>query len=82
MLYHLFTAFRYTLTTVLFILIGVPVTILFSVVGGILCTLSLFFDLNNTFLTNVLGKLGEFQNSYFLHRNIKSVMDKMNSGQG
>jgi len=42
----------------------------------------LFFDLNNTFLTNVLGRLGEFQNSYFLHRNIKSVMDKMNSGQG
>ena len=82
MLYHLFTVFRYTLTTVLFILIGVPVAILFSVVGGTLCTLCLFFDLNNTFLTNMLGRLGEFQNSYFLHRNIKSVMDKMNSGQG
>ena len=82
MLYHLFSAIRYLITTVLFILIGVPVTILFSLVGGVLCTFSLFFDLNNTFLTNVLGKLTEFQNSYFLHKSIRSVMKKMNSGQG
>ena len=79
MRYHLFTAIRYLITTVLFILIGVPVTILFSLVGGVLCTASLFVDLNNTFLNNVLGKLTEFQNSYFLHKSIKSVSDKMNS---
>lgn len=79
MLYHLFTAIRYLITTVLFISLGVPVSILFSLVGGVLCTFSLFFDLNNTFLTNVLGRLTEFQNSYFLHKSIKSVSDKMNS---
>ena len=79
MLYHLFTAIRYLITTVLFILLGVPVSILFSLVGGILCTFSLFFDLNNTFLTNTLGKLTEMQNAYFLHKSIKSVSDKMKS---
>ena len=79
MRYHLFTAIRYLITTVLFILIGVPVTILFSLVGGVLCTASLFVDLNNTFLNNTLGKLTEMQNAYFLHKSIKSVSDKMNS---
>lgn len=79
MRYHLFTAFKYIFTTVLFILLGVPVTILFSVVGGVLCTASLFVDLNNTFLNNVLGKLTEFQNAYFLQKTLRSVSDKMNS---
>lgn len=79
MRYHLFTVYKYIFTTVLFVLLGVPVTILFSVVGGIMCAFSLFFDLNNTFLHNVLGKLSEFQDGYFLHKKIKSVSDKMNS---
>lgn len=79
MRYHLFTVFKYIFTTVLFILLGVPVTILFSIVGGVLCTASLFVDLNNTFLNNTLGKLTEMQNAYFLHKSIKSVSDKMNS---
>jgi len=79
MRYHLFTVFKYIFTTVLFIFLGVPVSILFSLVGGILCTFSLFFDLNNTFLTNVLGKLTEFQNAYFLQKTIRSVANKMNS---
>ena len=79
MRYHLFTAFKYIFTTVLFIFLGAPVTILFSLVGGVLCTASLFVDLNNTFLNNTLGKLTEMQNAYFLHKSIKSVSDKMNS---
>lgn len=79
MRYHLFTVYKYIFTTVLFVLLGVPVTILFSVVGGIMCAFSLFFDLNNTFLHNTLGKLTEMQNAHFLHKSIKSVSDKMNS---
>ncbi len=79
MSYHLFSAIRYTITAILFICLGVPVALLFSLVGGVMCVATLFVDLCNTFVSNVLGRLTDFQNAYFLQKTLRSVANKMNS---
>jgi len=67
---------KYTVATLLFLVLGVPLSLFLSLLAGFVFFIGSFINMNNTFITNVLDKLTRVENLYFIKSLVKETKEK------
>lgn len=67
---------KYTVATLLFLVLGAPVSILLSILASFVFFIGSFISMNNAFITNTLDKLTHVENLYFIKSLAKETKKK------